>query len=316
LTRSIAGSFVLGTWGLAGTSTAAGSSYGPVGARVAEATFDRAWAMGMRVADTAPAYGGGAGLRRLAAWQRSRRVRWRVSAKPGRPWTAGGPASTLDQDDLLAEVQATADLVGPPAYVLIKDPDPASYHDGRLDRALDRLERRLPGVTVGVAGHLPEAVLALRRPERPRVAQIELNAVNRFVSVPAAVRLAAAGWEVWAMQPLAYGFLARPDRGPEHDQDWRGRIPAHVRTALGAAARAFAGAAGAGPGPDERAAAAIAFCLSVPAVSRVVVGPRHPRQLDAVPAALKWVADPAAARRLAALTAPFTAERAPAPPAP
>ncbi len=285
MNRSAAESFVLGTWGLAGASAASPEhSYGPVDAEIAARTFDRAWDMGMRIVDTAPSYGAGEGLRRVSAWQRSRRTRWRVSAKPGRPWVGGGHVSTLEPVSLIREVEATAELVGPPAYVLVKDPDPDSYHDGRLEQALEQLEKLLPDTTVGVAGHLPEAMVALPPPPLPRVAQIELNAVNRHVSVPAAERLAAKGWEVWAMQPLAYGFLALPDR---RDDDWRGRIPEHVRTALRLASRAFAASAGAGSDPGDRAAAAIAFCLGVPSVSRVVLGPKRPEHLDAALAALE-----------------------------
>ncbi|MFF4379144.1 aldo/keto reductase [Kitasatospora sp. NPDC001547] len=295
--------FVLGTWGLSGAGTApSASAYGPVSAHSAAETFDRAWEMGLRIVDTAPAYGGGEGLRRLAHWQRSRGLNWQVAAKPGRPRVDGRPVSRIDPAALLEEITAGADLVGSPAFVLIKDPDPESYQDGRLAQALDALEWHLPQTTVGVASHLPEALAGLSCGTNARVAQIELNAVNRHVSVPAARRLAKSGWEVWAMQPLAYGFLARPDRRPQSEDDWRGQIPEHVQAGLCLAARTFAEAVGADAGLEERAAAAIAFCLSVPAVSRVVIGPKGPKQLEAAEAALTLVDDATTLSRLHAWT--------------
>ncbi|MET9671038.1 aldo/keto reductase [Streptomyces sp. NPDC006475] len=332
--RTAADNLVLGTWGLAGRGgLSVDRSYGEVTDAVAYETLDRAWELGIRIADTAPAYGGGAGLRRVGQWQRMRDRRWRIAAKPGRPDVGGGPVSDLRLPVLVDEVESGARLTGTPAYVLVKDPEPGAYTDGSLAAVLDLLEERLPDATVGVASHLPEALAGLAArcpartafpadagpvaPRRARVAQIELNAVNHRVAVPAAERLAARGWEVWAMQPLAYGFLACPDLVPRPGADWRARIPSGVQDGMRAAARSFAwvtraetegdygfGVAGSvgkrGPEPESAslAAWAIAFCLSVPAVTRTVVGPKNPAQLDAAVTALSIVSDHDRAHRL------------------
>ncbi|MDH6113589.1 aryl-alcohol dehydrogenase-like predicted oxidoreductase [Kitasatospora sp. MAP12-15] len=302
--RSVCDSFVLGTWGLSGSgSLPVTQSYGRVSELSASQVLDRAWELGMRTVDTAPGYGGGDGLRRLAAWQRSRGRTWNIAAKPGRPRINGVPTNRIGPTELLAEVAVGARLVGEPRFVLVKDPSPQSYQDGSLVEALDLLEETLPGVTVGVAGHLHASLLRLPPPPRRRVAQIELNGVNRHVSVPAGEALAGIGWEVWAMQPLAYGFLARPDDDPgtRSQEDWRSLLPSATRTGLRAAADAFIRSAGAGEGQADRAATAIAFCLSIPAVSRVLVGPKTPQQLDAVMAALDLLSDRQRAHELHAL---------------
>ncbi|WP_158715518.1 aldo/keto reductase [Streptomyces sp. NRRL S-481] len=211
--------------------------------------------------------------------------------------------SDLSLSGLMAEIECGAGLTGEPAYILVKDPEARSYTDGSLAAALDSLDRRFPSLTIGVASHLPEALAdfaASGLAGRTRVAQIELNAVNHRVAVPAAERLAACGWEVWAMQPLAYGFLARPDLSLSPGADWRARIPAGTQATMRAAARSFSRAVrtlrGAGPavdlGPAELAAWAIAFCLSVPAVARTVIGPKNPAQLDAAISALHIASNP------------------------
>lgn len=291
---------VLGTWGLAGAGAlSANEAYGEVDAEVAARTFDRAWQLGIRLVDTAPGYGGGEGLRRLADWHRRRPHRFSIAAKPGRYRTDAGMVSDIRLKTLLAEVTAGETQVGSPAYVLVKDPPASTYHDGSLMRVLRALAMRLPAATVGVASHLPTDLAGLPPPGGRWIAQIELNALNRTVSVPAADALAAAGWEVWAMQPLAYGYLARAHLQVHPRRDWRALIPPQVCSGLRLGAAAFAARLSL-TDTASRAAAAIAFCLSVRSVSRVVVGPKHPGQLDAVVRALEMVADP---RRLADLRA-------------
>ncbi|WP_262703253.1 MULTISPECIES: hypothetical protein [Streptomyces] len=218
--------------------------------------------------------------------------------------------SDLSLPGLVAEVGQGADLAADPTYILVKDPDARSYTDGTLAEAVSLLESRFPGVTVGVASHLPEtlAEFAERWPAPcTRVAQIELNAVNHRISAPAAARLAARGWEVWAMQPLAYGFLARPDFVPTPGTDWRAGLPSDVQAALRAAGRGFARAVRSvaeseGPttvvGPVTLAAWAVAFCLSMPSVTRTVIGPKNAAQLEAAILALDIASDPDLADRL------------------
>ncbi|MFI6347187.1 aldo/keto reductase [Streptomyces sp. NPDC050560] len=309
--RTAPDSLVLGTWGLAGRGgLPLDRSYGEVTEDAALETMDLAWAAGLRHLDTAPGYGAGEGLRRVGRWQADRGRTWHVAAKPGRPLTARGPASDLSPPGLLREIAHTAALTGPPAHILVKDPPPRSYTDGGLAGALHALDGRFPGARVGVAGHLPEALAEFaERPEgaappRGRIAQIELNAVNHRVARPAADRLAARGWEVWAMQPLAYGFLARADPPPASGRDWRSTLPPEARRALRAAARSFARGVGADRaptgwtrGPVPQASWAIAFCLGIPSVTRTVIGPKNAAQLRDALLALELLSHPDAVER-------------------
>src|SRR5207245_916296 len=91
----------------------------------------------------------------------------------------------------------------------------------------------------------------------------------------------------WGMQPLAYGFLGgkygAASRFPA--DDWRSRLPAGVRLTLAAAAAALPSFLPPAVRDRPLAEAALAWCLADPALERVVVGPRRPDQLDAVPRA-------------------------------
>ncbi|WP_199920572.1 aldo/keto reductase, partial [Streptomyces sp. NRRL S-481] len=70
--RTAASSLVLGTWGLAGRGgLPRDRSYGDVTDTAAYETMDRAWEAGIRIVDTAPAYGAGEGLRRVGQWQQA-----------------------------------------------------------------------------------------------------------------------------------------------------------------------------------------------------------------------------------------------------
>ncbi|WP_225860970.1 aldo/keto reductase [Streptomyces triticiradicis] len=219
--------------------------------------------------------------------------------------------SDLSLPGLVAEVEHGAELTGHPTCILVKDPCSRSYTDGSLAEALCSLENRFPGTTIGVASHLPEALAEFAENYRQpgtRIAQIELNAVNHRVACPAAARLAAGGWEVWAMQPLAYGFLARPDFAPTPGTDWRAGLPAEAQRAMRAAARSFVRGVASAREPGHLleegaippAAWAIAFCLSVPSVTRTVIGPKNAAQLEDALLALDLVSDPDVAERMRA----------------
>ncbi|MFE2533491.1 aldo/keto reductase [Streptomyces sp. NPDC059371] len=308
--RTVSDSLVLGTWGLSGRGRLPiDRSYGEVADDVAYETMDRAWEAGLRIIDTAPGYGAGEGLRRVGQWQRTRGRWWRNVAKPGRPLTGRGPVSDLSLPGLVAEIEYGAAFAGRPGYILVKDPDIRSFSDGSLAETLRSLENRFPAATVGVASHFPETLAEFAErchPPGARIAQIELNAVNHRVACPAAGRLDARGWEVWAMQPLAYGFLAHPDFVPIPGTDWRSHLPAETQAVMRAAARGFARAVHSvrepGSPPTARttapAAWAIAFCLSVPSVKRIVIGPKNAAQLEAALHAVDLVSKPDLAERL------------------
>ncbi|MFE6554965.1 aldo/keto reductase [Streptomyces sp. NPDC057746] len=310
---------VLGTWGLSGPVEAADGPAGYPGRppHCFDEVLDAAYRAGVRWIDTAPGYGAGAGLVRLAAWQRSRRAAFRVVMKPGRPHGPDGPRSDLRIASLRNEIDAGVELVGPPAAVLIKDPPEEAFLDGELTAVLSELASTLPDTRVGVATHRLDLVPYL--PWVPNTAsgnagpttkngppahldmdvanpviQMEHHAVNRTVAVPAAAHARQLGWEVWGMQPLAYGFLAGrygPDTRFAAD-DWRSRLPRQARSALAAGARGFA--ASLPPHFSSRSAAecALAWCFSDPSLQRLVVGPRTGAQFASVLRAMSLATDP------------------------
>ena len=293
---------VLGTWGISGAvSTAAGpAGYSDVDTATTDAVLDAAWSAGVRWLDTAGAYGAGEGLRRAADWQRRRGRNWRIVVKPGRPLGAQGPRSELGPAAIRAELAVQP--VAEPAAVLLKDPSEAAFRDGTVPRLLADLQaggHRL----VGVATHRLDLVPALGPPPGGAgVLQLEFNLLNRVVAQPAARAAADAGWQVWGMQPLAYGFL-----GGRHDaatvfgaDDWRSRIPPAARAAFQAGARGLRSWLPPRAARHPPAETALAWCLAAPELSRVVVGPRSVAQLRSLDGAWELATDPEFAAFVAA----------------
>lgn len=263
------------------------AGYSPVSESQFTMVLDAAWDAGVRWIDTAPGYGGGEGITRLAAWQNAKARSWCRVVKPGRPLTVTGPHSDLSVPSLVAEVSECSRKIGSPQAVLIKDPPESTYHDGSLRALLARLADRWP--VAGIATHRLDLMPLLgNAPAGNLVVQMEFHLLNRFTAVRAADRAAKENWQVWAMQPLAYGFLGgRYTAGTRFpSDDWRSRMPGHVRTALTAGAvalhRRLPSALREYPLPQL----ALAWCLASSAVERVVIGPRTPEQFaDAVTAA-------------------------------
>lgn len=281
--RRLPGKVVLGTWGLSGATEIDGKPAGY--SSVPEDDFvdvlDAAYDAGVRWIDVAPGYGGGAGVRRLAAWQRRRGQSWQVVFKPGRPINGDGPRSDLSSAALTTEIGECVELLGEPATVLIKDPPEEAFRDGSLRRRLRSLRDDHGYSAVGVATNRLDDVTKLGSPPVPgAVVQLEYHMLNRFVSVSVARSLAAVGWRVWGMQPLAYGFLGGRHGTAtafRHD-DWRSRMPASVRNGLSLGAAALRKSLPGDLRQHPLAEAALAWCLASPFLDAVVVGPRNRAQ--------------------------------------
>lgn len=292
----LADHMVLGTWGISGAYSVTGrpAGCGPVAESQFSAVLDAAWDAGLRWIDTAPSYGGGAGIERLARWQRVSGRTWRTVVKPGRPLAPAGPFSDLRDQAIGSEIGACAQRLGTPSAVLIKDPPENSYRDGSLNGLLRRLARQWP--VVGVATHRLDLVPLLGdAPAGNAVMQLEFHLLNRFSAVRAADSARKSGWQVWAMQPLAYGFLggrySAETRFP--DDDWRSRMPGQARTALAAGADALRRSLPFSVRDYPPSQLALAWCLASPVVDRVVIGPRAPRQFADAMAAARLATEPA-----------------------
>lgn len=229
--------------------------------------------------DTCRSYGDGRGFARLRTWhQRNPGARFEVVLKVGRPVIEGVPRSGCDVSQLIDQAQNERELLDGAAVVLVKDPPEELFHQGRLQRTLEHLAAHFVGLRVGVASHRLDACAKL--PAAPGfIAQLEVNALNRWVSGPAASGLSERGWEVWAMQPLAYGFLGRCEPRSFPANDWRSRLPDEVVNRMRLGALGFHRAL-APDFPDHGVAHyALGYCLRHPAISRVVIGPRTIAQL-------------------------------------
>jgi len=291
MTATSALPLVLGTWALGGAWSSRGQPRGYRHLTEADAfdVLDAAWDEGIRWLDTAPAYGDGTANRRVAKWQALRGRQWKTVVKLGRPIVDGLPSSRLGQQELREEFAEQVSVLGPPAGVLIKDPPEETFRDRDLSELLSSLCAAAPSAHTGFTVHDGERTRwAPTAPSAQDVVQLDLNGVNWRSSVPAARELSGRGWRVWAMCPLAYGFLARlawdPDRFGE--DDWRSRLPASTTAATVALARSFYAALAPSTGGARPATVAVAFCLACGPVERVIIGPRNRTQLHDSPEAL------------------------------
>jgi aryl-alcohol dehydrogenase-like predicted oxidoreductase len=286
---------VLGTWGLAGTAEASGRAfgYGHVSDGAAFSVFDAAWQFGIRWVDTASGYGYGEGWRRLAAWHAGAGCRFHIAVKVGRPIRNGKPTSELGKADILFELQSVRDLLGTPEAILIKDPPDDAFGPLLLD-LLDQVSEVLPTVSVGIASHGRQVLDTLPLAKGPRLVEIDYNGTNWPAAAPSASRMKAKRWNVWAVQPLAYGFLGRKyHRNSSFPaDDWRSQMPPGIKEILHDLSEGFCGQFSPFLGDVSPAACAIAFCLSDPNIDRVVIGPKTPGQLQDSIIALELAADP------------------------
>jgi aryl-alcohol dehydrogenase-like predicted oxidoreductase len=286
---------VLGTWGLAGTAEASGRvlGYGHLSDGAAFSVFDSAWQFGIRWVDTASGYGDGEGWRRLAAWHARTGCRFHIAVKVGRPIRNGKPTSDLRKANILFELQSVRDLLGTPEAVLIKDPPDDAFGPPLLD-LLDQVSEVLPTVSVGIASHGRQVLDTLPLAQGHLLVEIDYNGTNWPAAAPSASRMKAKHWNVWAVQPLAYGFLGRKYHRTSSfpADDWRSQMPPRIKEILHDLSEGFL--AQFSPFLDEvpPAACAIAFCLSDPNIDRVVVGPKTPGLLQDSSIALELAADP------------------------
>jgi aryl-alcohol dehydrogenase-like predicted oxidoreductase len=280
---SVADRLVLGTWGLAGSFRrfAREYGYGAVSASQAGAVLEAAWDGGLRALDLAWSYGDGIAAQRVAAFQSTSGKRFAITCKTGRIQRDGALISTTARSELRAEVDRLASLVGPPAQVLLKDPDREVLTSPLLLELCAGLQDDWPGARVGIASHELDALVGAPAARGPWVAQIEYHGLALARSRRAARCLKERGWTVTGMQPLAYGY-ATGKFGADHvfaADDWRRLIPARQHAELGQLGAEVAARLSTAVPEETAATTAVGLCLADPLLDAVVIGPKTPDQL-------------------------------------
>lgn len=277
------------------------------------ALMDAAWAAGITFFDTAASYGGGRSERWVGRWRSERGAPVLLSSKVYWSVTGDPDDRGLSRDRILREVEGSLERLGVERLdlYLTHEPDPETPIEETL-RALDELVRsgkvRAIGASNLDAEQLEEALETSERLGLARFAwvQNEFSLLQQGAQgvLPVCER---EGLGFTPFAPLGGGWLTGKYRRGEG-------YPAGSRMALRPgpyeelatgetfdALEAFAAAAA--ERSVDPATLAIAWVLSDPQVTAVVVGPRRPEQLEPALAALELRLEPAERAELAELFA-------------
>ena len=254
------------------------------------ALMDAAWAAGITFFDTAASYGGGRSERWVGKWRRERGVPVLLSSKVYWSVTGDPEDRGLSGDRVLREVDGSLERLGVERLdlYLTHEPDPDTPIEETL-RALDELVRAGKVRAVG-ASNLEGVQLeeALETSERLGLArfgwvQNEFSLLQQEANgvLPVCER---KGLGFTPFSPLAGGWLTgKYRRGEGYPAGSRMTLRPGPYEALASdetfdALEAFEAAAA--RRGVEPATLAIAWVLSDPRVTALVVGPRNPTQLD------------------------------------
>jgi aryl-alcohol dehydrogenase-like predicted oxidoreductase len=269
----------------------------------AAAIMDRAWELGITTFDTADAYGGGRSEAAIGKWLRARGLQPTLTTKTSYPMGAGedqGLAPARVRRQLASSLERLG--VERVDLYLAHEPDPHVP----LGETLDALDELVASGKVGAyGGSQVDATVLHEAAGRYRWVQNSYSLLERGDEVEVLPLCAAQGLGYTPFSPLAGGWLAGRYRrgepapagsrmtlrpGPyEHlrrDGVWDGLEALEAR------------AADAGV---EMATLALAWLLSDPLVTAVIVGPRRPEQLEPAVRALELELRGAERAELAAL---------------
>jgi aryl-alcohol dehydrogenase-like predicted oxidoreductase len=277
----------------------------------AHALLDAAWEAGITTYDTADAYGGGRSESYLGSWLRSKgqEVRDRIvlTTKTFNPMSAGAD-SGLSAARVRRQVETSLERLGVDRVDLYlahaMDPDtPVAETIGVFDELVAAGKVRAYGGSNVDAAWLEEAL----RHGRPDWAQNSYSLLDRGDEADVLPLCARVGLGYTPFGPLAGGWLTgKYRRGEEPPAGSRMTLRPEPYLHLQEdrvfdALEAFAERA------RERgttpAALAIAWLLSHPQVTAVVIGPRRPDQLKTALEALRLELSPPEHEQLAALFA-------------
>ncbi|HUP32286.1 MAG TPA: aldo/keto reductase, partial [Gaiellaceae bacterium] len=277
----------------------------------AHALLDAAWEAGITTYDTADAYGGGRSESYLGSWLRSKgpEVRDRIvlTTKTFNPMSAGAD-SGLSAARVRRQLETSLERLGIDRVDLYlthaMDPDtPVAETIGVFDELVAAGKVRAYGGSNVDAAWLEEAL----RHGRPDSAQNSYSLLDRDDEAGVLPLCAREGLGYTPFSPLAGGWLTgKYRRGEEPPAGSRMTLRPEPYLHLQEdrvfdALEAFAERAGErGTTP---AALAIAWLLSHPQVTAVVIGPRRPDQLTPALEALHLDLSPPEHEQLAALFA-------------
>lgn len=277
----------LGCWQLGGATRFGGreTGWGELDDAAAAALLARAAELGIRLYDTADAYGHGASERRLgSALANARGDAPIVITKVGQRDDGASARVDFSGEWLLEAVAASRQrLQRARIDVLLLHSPPDDFDWQSFDRA--PLERLIDAGAIGAWGVSARTRIGAERAITAgagSVVELIYNALDRRPADIVLPLAAARGFKVIARCPLASGFLAHHAPRQFDHRDHRAAIGVDERAWRDDAARRFAVADAL---PGGRAVTALRFAMSHPAVTTVIAGARIPAQLDALVAA-------------------------------
>jgi aryl-alcohol dehydrogenase-like predicted oxidoreductase len=248
------------------------------------AIMDAAWAEGIRWFDTADAYGGGRSEQTIGAWIAATGNRPRLTTKTFNPMDSGADHG-LAPDRIRRQLESSLERLG------LDRVDLYLAHDfdaeTPLADTLAAFERLIDEGTIGaygVSNFSAQQVEDAIRLGRPALVQNEYSLLERGDEEDVLPLSATHGVAYQAFSPLAGGWLTGKYRaGEPHPPGSRMTLrPApYLRLDAVSVYRAIdrLGEEAAARGTSS-AALALAWALSHPHVSGIVIGPRRPEHLE------------------------------------
>ena len=269
----------------------------------AAAIMDRAWELGITTFDTADAYGGGRSELAIGRWIASRGIRPVLTTKTFNPMAAGADRG-LAHERIRRQLRSSLERLGVDRVELYMthEPDP----DTPLPETLTALDELVAAGAIGAYGGSNVDGSALKEAGgRYAWVQNSYSLLERGDEAEVLPLCEQQGLGYTPFSPLAGGWLAGRYRRGE-------TAPAGSRMSQRPGPYAHLDRAGVWEGLDafrERAAAygvelatlALAWLLSDPRVTAVIVGPRRPEHLDPAARALDLELSEAERAELAAL---------------
>jgi D-threo-aldose 1-dehydrogenase len=276
-----------------------GGLFAPVGEAEAEATIERAWALGIRHFDTAPLYGFGLAEVRLGRFLRTRpRESFVLSTKVGRllrrvagdsptadPHYKGTPPERpvfdFSYDGVMRSIEESLVRLGLDRIDILYIHDPDRHYDQARDgafAALDRLRRdgSVGAIGVGMNQHQMLARFARSAPFdcfllAGRYSLLDQGALDDLLPLCVERNIAVVAGGVYNS-----GILANPRPGATYDYKAAdaGQLERARKLQLTCAEHGI-----------DLKAAAIQFVLAHPAVTSAVIGARVPQEIEASVAA-------------------------------